>query len=739
LGPERQAFEALVEQRRRPRALATNGDRAPEVRAPIAIERPRHNLPRSLTSFVGREQELYELATLLASTPLLTLVGAGGVGKTRLAQELVHARTAAFVDGACFVPLAGLDAPSLLPSAVAAAVGLPDFRGRSATEALGEYLSSKRFVLVLDNCEHLIAACAALVGTLLPICPDLRVLATSREPLAIAGETTWRVLPLELPGPGRKSPEEITRAAAVRLFVERARAANNAFVLTPHNAPAVLRVCVRVDGIPLALELAAARTRLLTVEQIAARLERDLGTLGAAERAVLPQHRTIRATIDWSHALLREQEQILLRRLSVFAGGWTLEAAEEVSPGDGIERSDVLDLLAQLVDKSMVLVDAREAVARYRLLEPVRQYAAERLEAAGEADAYRARHAAALIELACTDEVDDYGPDEVSSLDRVEAEHVNLRAALRWALTHDDNEAALRSAVALFRFWERRGHVWEGCAWIEEALAGAGDAPARLRGRALNALSFLYWRGGDPGRARPAAERALAIHRAVGHTLGVAWALGNLGAIAYYRGEAELALTLLEESVAAAREAGYMPLLSLALTFLGRTVLSVKGATDGRASAVIEEALGVAEAAQSLYATGHALATLGDLGWRRGEVEQALPRWRQALAVRSRLADRLGIAACLERLALVLAASGQHLSAAWLFGAADGQHEVLGIELPHDEQVDHARLIAATAQHLGDAFEPAWLAGRAALVDEAITRAMDETRRLSSDRLVHPA
>src|SRR5581483_10945858 len=254
-------------------------------------------------------------------------------------------------------------------------------------------------------------------------------------------------------------------------------------------------------------------------------------------RTGLPQHRTIRATIDWSHALLAEPEQILLRRLSVFAGGWSLEMSEQVCAGDALARESVLDLLAQLVDKSMVIVDARERTARYRLLEPIRQYAAERLEAADEATRFRAQHSHALLQMILTNQAGGPGPDEVRSLDRLEAEHDNIRVALRWALSHGETQLVLRCTAGLFRLWERRGHFREGCAWLEHALAAASGAPAFLRGRALNALSFLYWRAGDTERATPIAEQALALHRQAGHAVGISWAVGNLGAIAYYRGD----------------------------------------------------------------------------------------------------------------------------------------------------------------------------------------------------------
>ena len=333
-----------------------------------------------------------------------------------------------------------------------------------------------------------------------------------------------------------------------------------------------------------------------------------------------------------------------------------------------------------------------------------------------------------MLSLTHSGEVDDSGPDEIASLERFDMEHANLRVALRWALDHGEVDAVLRAAAALFRFWERRGHFQEGCAWLEEALALAGASRTRNRGSALNALAFLYWRVGDIERAQPVAERALAVNREVGSTLAVAWSLGNLGAIAYFRDSLEVGVRRLEESVALGRQANYPPFLSLALTFLGRSLLRLNGPTDSHVAAVLAESLNLAEVPQARYALGHALLTLGDLHWRRGQVEQALPLWRRALVVRSEIADRRGIADALERLAWGLATARQFECAAWLFGATNAQHALLGVDLRHDEEPDHAELVASARAHLGDAFAAAWSAGQASPVDEAVALALELTR-----------
>jgi predicted ATPase/transcriptional regulator with XRE-family HTH domain len=728
-GAVREGFEAMVERRRGPRL---NADETPETAAPRsarrAVERTDHDLRRSLTSFVGRERELSELASVLQTTPLLTLVGPGGVGKTRLALELVRAQSANYADAVCFVELAALADPALLPDTLATAVGMRDLYTQSAASALSEYLRNKRTLLVLDNCEHLVEACAQLVAQLLRTCPDLQVLATSREPLAIAGETTWRVPPLELPGrQASLSLEQLQSTAAARLFIDRARAVNHALDLTEHNARAIARICIGVDGIPLALELAAARTRVLTIGQLADRLEHDSGVLGGASRAGEARHQTIRATIDWSYALLDESEQALLRRLSVFAGGWLLPVAEGVCSGGGIEPTGVLDLLTQLVDKSLAVVDTRDDVARYRLLEPIRQYAHEKLEAADEATLYSARHAAALLELAQTGETALGGPDEIATLDRLEVEHDNVRAALRWSLATGSGQAesGLRSATALFGFWERRGHYKEGCTWLDQALAAAEDAGGRLRAPALNALATLRWRSGETERAYAAAEQAFTLSGEVGDSAGVAWSLVNLGMLAYLQNQPDQAIARLEESVPVARHAGAVPALSLALAYLGRTRLWVKGPLDQRAADVLEESLALAMVAQSRYAAGHALAALGDLVWQLGDAERAMTLWQRALRVRAELDDRRGIAGCLERVALGLAASHRFEAAAWLFGAAETQHQALGVRLHHDEEPDHQHLLEVTREQLGEAFSAPWAHGQSSTVDDAVKRALD--------------
>jgi len=404
-----------------------------------------------------------------------------------VARDLVGA----YPDGVWLVELAPLSEGTLLPQMVAGALRVKEQPSRPLIDTLVDYLRDKVMLLVVDNCEHLVAATARLADMLLDSCPRLRVLATSREALGIVGEMNWPVQSLSLPDP-RQQPtvDELERYESVRLFMERAQYRNPAFILTTQNAQPVIEICIRVDGIPLAIELAAARVGL-SVEQIAARLDDSLRLLTAGGRTATPRQQTLRGTMDWSYDLLSEREQLLFARLSVFAGGWTLEAVELVGVGDGIEEEDVLDLLLRLVDKSLVVAGAtEEGRVRYRMLDPVRQYALDKLEERDEAEEARRRHAEIFRGLAEKTETEMRGPEQATWLDRLEADHDNLRGALSWTLERGGPELGLRLAVAFWWFWEARGYFDEGRRWLEQALAkGSRASAARAKG-----LDGVGWR-----------------------------------------------------------------------------------------------------------------------------------------------------------------------------------------------------------------------------------------------------
>src|SRR5829696_1865327 len=473
----------------------------------------KHNLPATRSSFIGRETELRSVKRDLAMTRLLTLTGAGGCGKTRLALEVARELVGAYPDGVWLVELAPLPEGALVAQAVAAALGVHEQADRSLSDALVAFLRAKRTLLVLDNCEHLVDAVASFADTLLNSCPHLRVLATSRESLNVEGELNWLVPSLSVPSLGQ-SPrvEELAGYESVRLFVERARHRNPAFSLTPENAHAVARICGRLDGIPLAIELAAARVGL-SVEQIARRLDDSLRLLSAGSRTASPRQRTLRGTLEWSYALLSEPERRLFGRLSVFAGGWTLEAAEVVGAEGHTEHGDVLELLSRLVEKSLVVGEATGGGgARYRMLEPIRQYAQEKLEEGGEAEEVRRRHATFFLALAEEAEPRLQGPGDREWLEHLEAEHDNMRAALSLALEQEEaDELGLRLAGALWLFWEARGYYGEGHSWLEQVLARGSQASAVARIKALEGEGWLIFDSDETDEAVIAAREGLKL------------------------------------------------------------------------------------------------------------------------------------------------------------------------------------------------------------------------------------
>jgi non-specific serine/threonine protein kinase len=510
---------ALLAATRRPGPTQAGADTAePTPTAPPATARPAHNLPRQLTSLIGRDRELAELRRLVMASHLLTLTGPGGVGKTRLALRLAEVVLPDWADGVWLVELAALADPRLVPEAVAATLGIREQPGRALVQTLAERLGPKHLLLVLDSCEHLVDACAALADHLLRACPELRLLATSREPLRIPGETTWRVDPLALP-PARAAVEQVADTAAVRLFVERARAVMPTFGLTERTAGPVAALCRGLDGLPLALELAAARAPGLGVELLARRLDDRLRLLATGSRMAPARQQTLRATLAWSYDLLDPAEQRVFRGLAVFAGGWSPEAAETVLGGD------VLEVFGTLVDKSLVQRGGTEAAPRFAFLETVRVFALEQLAAAADSTAVQDRHAAYFLALAETADRQLRGLDQAIWFERLEREHDNLRAALHWALERQAMAAASGLLGALWWFWLVRGHLTEGRRWLEAFLATpAGTAPTAARAAALDYAGYLTCWQGDVPQARAWAEQALVIWRDLGDRRGMAYA-----------------------------------------------------------------------------------------------------------------------------------------------------------------------------------------------------------------------
>jgi predicted ATPase/class 3 adenylate cyclase/DNA-binding SARP family transcriptional activator len=644
-----------------------------------------HNLPVPLTSFVGREEQIAEVERLLPTTHLLTLTGAGGCGKTRLALQVAADLVEQYADGVWLVELAALSDPGLVRQTVASALGVREESGRPLAATLTDYLRSRSLLLVLDNCEHLLSACAGLAEELLRGCPGLRILATSREGLGIAGERTYRVPSLSLPDLARLPLEEkervavVTQSEAVRLFTERAGFSQPGFRVEGENAAAVAQVCRQLDGIPLAIELAAARVKAMPVETIAERLDDRFRLLTGGSRTALPRQQTLRALIDWSYNLLAEPERVLLRRLSVFASGWTLEAAEAVCSnaecgmrnaelGEDAPSSiphsafcilhsdEVLDLLTQLVDKSLVLYEEQSREARYRMLETVRQYGRDRLLESGEAEVVRGRHRDWCLALAEQAEAGLWSAEQAGWLERLEVEHDNLRAALEWCQADPGGaEAGLRMAGAVWRFWSVRGYLAEGRSRLATALAQvAPEPPSReyqaARAKALDGAGFLEMNLGDYDSARSLYEESLAIGRELGDRRVIATALNSLGDAMRFLDDPRSARTSYEDALAMGRELDDKPSLAYSLTALGIMAAWHGGGDYKVARALFEEGLVIKRQLNDKRGIAYSLDQMGKLARSQGDDPAARSLFEEGLTIWRELGDRRGIAGALDNL-----------------------------------------------------------------------------------------
>jgi predicted ATPase len=621
-----------------------------------------HNLPLQVNRFIGRERDITAVSELLLTSRLLTLAGTGGGGKTRLALQVATGLVEEFAHGVWWVELAALSDPLLVPQAVASTLGIPERADRTLAEALADALRPKQLLLVLDNCEHLLAACAQLIATLLRTCPQLRVLVTSREALTIAGETIWLVLPLRVPDTYQLPPVDGLRTyEAVELFVERARSVLPSFTLTPENASAVVQVCRRLDGIPLAIELAAARVRVLSVEQIVARLDDTYRLLTGGSRSALPRQQTLRAAMDWSYDLLSAREQACFRRLSVFAGSFSLEAAEAVCAGEPGDAYDVLDVLSSLVDKSLVLVEQRSGVARYRLLEMIRQYGQDKLEAFAEVAPTRRTHRDWYTRLAERAEAEMAGARQKGVFDRLEAEHDNLRAAIGWSLEQQEAERAAQIGAAIRLFWLLRGYLSEGRSFLERALAGFSARNA-VRAKALNAAAILASLQDDYRTARTLAEESLELSRALAEPQQTGYALYILGRLARIEGNYAAAVTFLEESLALFRELRQNDDIALVLSDFGLTVLYL--GEEERAAALCEQSLALAHELGDPRSIASWLANLGTVMLACGEDTRAQELCEESLAIRRALGYKGGCAHTLTILGHIALAQGGYERAA---------------------------------------------------------------------------
>jgi non-specific serine/threonine protein kinase len=744
----------------------------PAARSTTRSAPPAGAIPERLTSLIGREPELAGIWDVLAQARLVTLLGPGGIGKTRLAIEIAKRAATEYPDGAWFMDLATLTDASLVEQTIADALGLRERSGTPLLEAVRDYLKSKSSVLVLDNCEHLLSECVRLATTLLLTCPGLRILATSRERLKVEGERAWRVPPLSLP-PAVEGPPD--GSEAVRLFVERAAAQDAAFALTRENAAPVVEICRRLDGIPLAIELAAARVGALSIEYLRARLADRLDLLTGGSRTSPSRHRTLRAAIDWSYDLLSETERRLLRRLSVFSSGWTLEAAEAICSGNGLDRDEIVEQVTSLVDKSMVAFERQRGQPRHRLLEATRSYSLDLLEEEGEAAVWRDRHSDYFLRLA--EESEASAPGQSGWLDLLPPD--DLRAALIW-LTEiragEPAERGLRLAAALCNFWYFRGHLREGCRWLEKALAGSSARTAaraaallglgRLRGsrtgregerrhfeealaiyeeigdqngvaRALYGLSYPLEAQGSADAAREMVERSLSLFSHAGSRSGVKDAYDRLGFIAFNQDDLPAARELFEKGLALAREMGDSFLSLAPLTNLG-LVAYVQG--DYRSAWQYHEAcLATNRALDSKVDIAWCLCNLGETALAMGDVDRAGELQTESLLRFVKVDNDKGISECVRGLGQVAAArcdsSAQAKRAARLFGAAARLREILGVTILRYNRPEYERALAEVRERLGEeAFRAEWAAGLAMTFDEIIETASAAKRDESSWR-----
>jgi len=691
-------------------------------------------IPVQLTTLVGREREIATVRHLLSRTRLLTLTGAGGSGKTRLAAEAIAREALGGSQHAHWVELATVHDTALIADAVLAAMGVSErSEAVSPVEQLVQVIGARPLLLVLDNCEHLVDACATLADTLLRDCPQLRVLATSRAVLGVGGETAWLVPPLSLPEPHDSTPET---SESVQLFVERARAVKTTFALTDENRASVIRICRQLDGLPLALELAAARLRALTAKQIAERLDDRFRLLTTGNRAALPRHQTLRAAIDWSYDLLAPSEQLLLTRLSVFGGGFTLEAAEQVCSGGGLTPSDVLDLVAELVEKSLVQMSEADDTARYRLLETVRQYGAERLDARGETAALRRAHAQFFLGLAEQAEPQLTTAARPQWVRRLQDELDNLRQALAWSRDGDE-ELHVRLVGLLHWFWYSIGQWPEARQWLRSALTvPAGERPTRDRAMLLfsaGAIASL--------QARPESAQAHLVEAE-----SLAESLGDDRLLAYARNYRAMALTQIaapegEQPLRLAytwfRETN--DLYGLRLNFLLQATHKLGQNDLQGALEASEEGVRAARVFGLDRELSIALQVMGMILVRQGELPRGMAALRDALECTRRDPQPLFASRSIELIASSLALRGSFTDAARLHGAAAANRDRIGARYWQTDSDQHRPALAAARAALGDeAFEAAFADGRAMDIDAALALALEAAGHDDHSALVDP-
>ncbi len=708
--------------------------------AGFAATTPRHNLPINPSSFIGRERELAAVKQALHSSRLVTLTGSGGIGKTRLALQAAGELIDTYQDGVWWVELAALRDPALVVQAIAKVRDVREIPNQPLVETLAAALRAQQMLLVLDNCEHLISACAQLVDRLLSACQDLKMVATSREALDIVGETIWPVPSLSLPElHGALPAHALSKFESIHLFADRATSVQPGFELTDHNALAVVQICRRLSGIPLAIELAAARVKMMSVDEIARRLDDRFDLLTAGSRTALPRHQTLRATIDWSYDLLTEPEQMLFRRLSVFAGGFTFGAAEAVAVGGDVSKSQVIDLLGQLISKSLVTVEARSgdpgSETRYGMLETIREYARKRLEDAGEMGQIRDRHLAYYVRLGAEAEPELFSLRHMYWIRWLEAEMDNIRAALERSTDGDAGESlqraesrldtGLRLAGSLIWGLERayRSEAYER---IKYMLSRTDLAkPTQGRAIALTAIGFVAWVLSNFEEGRAYLEEASSILRRLDDKPSLAWTLVFLAATAIAQSDYVGAKAFVEEALAIARELGLKgkAVMGVGLGF-GGDIPWYEG-DYARAEEMYEQSIILLTELGEVNFRARQVRQLGYLALRHGDYSDARDMFTKSLQANLEVGHQVGPLACLAALAALAVGQKDYRRAALLFGMVEAQLEVIKVHLiPSDETIYRHYLAVLQAELETPAYATAYAEGRTLSLEQALEFAL---------------
>jgi predicted ATPase/DNA-binding CsgD family transcriptional regulator len=698
-------------------------DQAVDASANSSDER-RHNLPLQLTTFVGRVSELFEVERLLATKRLVTLTATGGAGKTRLALAVATRALFAHPDGAWLVDLTPVKEGHLVARVFGSTLGVHERPRQPIEHTLMEHLRGRRLLLVVDNCEHVIEGCAALLDAILRTCPGITVLATSREALRVSGETIWRVAPLAVPDPAAPIDlEELAGSEAVGLFLDRAKSAAPGFEISMENAPPIAELCRRLDGIPLAIELAAARASIMSPEQMLSRLEDRFGLLTGGARTAPTRHRSLLAALAWSEDLLSENESVLFRRLAVFVGSFSLEAAEQVCSLNDLDTGQVADLLASLVDKSLLVpVDPLAGPIRFRLLETIREYGWKGLQQSGDVDRLSRRHCQFFVSLAEEAFARIRTAEQYVWRNRVAEELSNIRSAFYWALDHEQ-QAALRLVWALNDFWVIHGMFLEGESWFDRALNRYNHRDD-LRARGLAEGGWLAWHRDDLARASSRWNECLEIYRELGDVRGIGQALQLIGDIALWRGDLGLARELYEEGLALSRQAGDAFWIAAALRVLGQLDLRERDPKAARVN--LEESLAWNDKIGEPRWRSYTLLPLALSAMDLGDFAAARLYLKEEAGIALKLDFMYGVISVLVGFAALASAESDPTRALRLMGASELLLESIGISLFQFNRAPVERWIAKSRQELRPEQATAYLAeGRAMSKDEAIEYALN--------------